>query len=371
MPSGSGSGSGSAAAVVPLTAEQKVVRATYRLAMRHGRKATDAKAYAEAIAAFDEAVKARPTDPRALAERGFAKLLAGTDLESASADFDHAADQTRDPKILGMIWFNRGLVDDKLGHPDAALVDYFLANKLSPSKAAAGKLAGKQVCPIRLDSDRELGTAAPIDAADWLALGTALPDGFQADAHPKTSAESHALILNGAKDTGLPTTIIVGEFNGKNAYLVDKHGKGLRAVLLGGEVGGRCSGSVDFAIAGVQGDLVHVRGTEQVGGGMSDMCVKTSTPHGPDAMVYASDMFVCTGAADEDSMGTACFNGPPTLRDLVIDRSTGKRVIIAEQEVLGDIGPAAQTTVQAVLAPDGLHLSGLDCDQVVPRPRAK
>jgi hypothetical protein len=27
--------------------------------------------------------------------------------------------------------------------------------------------------------------------------------------------------------------------------------------------------------------------------------------------------------------------------------------------------------VQAVLAPDGLHLSGLDCDQVVPRPRAK
>ncbi len=141
---GSGTGRGAGSRVTPVTAADKAADATYRAAMKRGRKATDAKTYPDAIAAFDEALKARPNEPHALAERGFAKLLAGTDLDSASGDFDHAADATKDPKLLGMIWFNRGLVDDKLGHADAALVDYYLANQLLPSKTVAAKIAGKK-----------------------------------------------------------------------------------------------------------------------------------------------------------------------------------------------------------------------------------
>jgi hypothetical protein len=356
---GSGSGSGTLA-VQPLTAEQRTARASYRAAMARGRKATDAKAYADAITAFDDALKARPNEPHALAERGFAKLLAGTDLDAASADFDHAADATRDPKLLGMIWFNRGLADDKLGHADAALVDYYLANKSFPNKTAAGKVVGKKVCPLRVAPPAEISADPPVDAADWLALDKALD--VDTPEPPKTSAEARAAIFGSADKVALPAAVVVGSYASKAALVVaDRAGK-LRAVSVAHAMGGRCSGSVGAEVVSVQGTLVHVRATEQVGGGTTELCHSGSG----DGVVAE-----CTGAEGEEPQGTACDDTGTTVRDVVIDLATGTRLLVAEQAAPATSDASAVALddarlVKATLAADGLHLSGLGCDQVLP-----
>lgn len=223
-------GSGSDAKAPP-PIEDKAVSAAFRAAMKKGRKATDAKDYAGAIAGFDEALEARPNDPHAIAERGFAKLLAGTDLTGASGDFDHAADLTHDPKLLSMIWFNRGLTDEKLGNSSAALTDYYLANQLLPSKSAAAKLAGKAVCQARVGVPAELSSDPPIDAADWLALAKAM-DALDDLGDPTTSDDARKAMLGDDKPPTLPTTMVVGGYTGKTAYIVGKHGAGLRAIAV-------------------------------------------------------------------------------------------------------------------------------------------
>lgn len=60
------------------TPKQIAANKAYRAAMTRGRKATDAKDYDKAIAAFDEALAAKPGDARARAEQGFAYLLNGS-----------------------------------------------------------------------------------------------------------------------------------------------------------------------------------------------------------------------------------------------------------------------------------------------------
>ncbi len=358
-----GAGSGSADATAPLTAQQKAAIVSYRVAMARGRKATDAKAYDTAIAAFDDALTARPGDPRAYAERGFAKLLAGTDLAAASADFDHAADGTRDSKLLGMIWFNRGLTDDKLARPDAALVDYYLANQLLPSKAAAGKLAGKKVCPLRIESPDERGAAEFVDAADWLALATKL-DLLDTLDRPKTNAAARLAILGPATKPELPVAVTLGSsYGGKTGYIVLDRGGSLRAVPVAMAAGGRCSGSVGADVVTVQGDLVYARAAEQVGGGITPMCHVGS---GDDGAIKE-----CTGADDEEHQGNACDDTGTTLRDVVIDRKSGKVLFVAEQAQPPDSDgkgiPATDARlVQVSLAARGMHLTGLGCEQVVP-----
>ena len=360
---GSGSGATAADAKAPLTAEQKAAIVAYRVAMARGRKATDAKGYADAIAAFDDALKARPNDPRAYAERGFAKLLAGTDLAAASADFDHAADGTRDPKLLGMIWFNRGLTDDKLARPDAALVDYYLANQLLPSKAAAGELAGKTVCPLRVESPDERSAAAFVDAADWLALATKL-DLLDTLDQPKTNAAARLAILGPDTKPELPIAVTLGSsYGGKTAYIVLARGGALRAVPVAMEVGGRCSGSVGAGVVTVQGDLVYARAAEQVGGGITAMCHVGS---GDDGVIKE-----CTGADDEEHQGNACDDTGTTLRDVVLDKKSGKVLFVAEQAQPPDpdgkgIPATDARLVQVSLGAGGLHLSGIGCEQVVP-----
>ena len=54
----------------PLTEDDKAKLKAYNAGLLAGRKATVDKDYAAAIKGFDEALTARPDDPRALSERG-------------------------------------------------------------------------------------------------------------------------------------------------------------------------------------------------------------------------------------------------------------------------------------------------------------
>lgn len=127
-------------------------RKAYGAAMTEGRTAAATKKYAPAIDAFTRALVAAPEDPRALAERGHARLLS-KDLDGANADLTTALAMAdpNDMKLKAQIELDRGALDDALADmgkaPErrgVAVGHYRRANELSPSAAAAAHMSG---CP--------------------------------------------------------------------------------------------------------------------------------------------------------------------------------------------------------------------------------
>ena len=365
---GSASGSADAAAAAATAARVK-----YRDAMRRGRVATDARRYDDAVAAFTDALAARPDDARALGERGFARLLGATivDLPYAEQDLDDAAARTHDPKLLSEIWFNRGLVEDKRGEQENAVVDFFLANQLRPTTAAAARLAGKTVCPARVETSTAglPGVAdpdnrsKPIDAASWLALLHAMTFAIIDDAHPpRDDADARAAL--GVSSKKLPAIAVAGRAgSGRAAYLVAKHGDGVRAYPLGYDDGGRCAGQLDLAIAKIAGPIVLVHGSVLPEGGMTEMCHRSADDAEP---------IPCTGGSGEVDAGEACFAPAATLHDLAIDTATGKVVDVSRPVPTVDTA-ATRVTVQLAGAGSdsgsaAVKLSGVSCDRVVTWP---
>ncbi|MCA9519296.1 MAG: tetratricopeptide repeat protein, partial [Myxococcales bacterium] len=88
-----------------------------------GRKATKAKRWAEAIAAFDAALAADGSYAPALSGRGYARLLRaeGGDLDAARLDFEAAlAAEPKDGKFRAAVMFNLGVLAEKAGRKDEA-----------------------------------------------------------------------------------------------------------------------------------------------------------------------------------------------------------------------------------------------------------
>jgi hypothetical protein len=340
------------AAAAP-TAKEIAASKAYRAAMTRGRKATDAKEYEKANAAFEEALAAKPGDARARAEQGYAYLLNGS-LLGASEAFEMAAQGTKDRKLLSQIWFNRGLLDDKRDEPENAVVDYYIANRLSPSAAAKKKLAGKKVCPIHIEHNfaLEYHDAKAVDGADWVALIKQMP--FAQDKPATNDAALQALTGETAAPT-LPTVVIAGESgSGRMAYLVVKRGAQMRAIPIAAEVGGRCPGSVSFGVESAKGDRVHVHGTVLLEGGYTFMCRDPKT----------DNRVECTGKDGEEQGGSACFAGTPTEADFVIDVASGKALVVASRPMLADTDePLGKIAI--TLEATGLKIAGLDCDRVV------
>jgi tetratricopeptide (TPR) repeat protein len=129
--------------------------------LREGRKATLAKEYEEARTAFTRCIDVSKANGRAISERGYAAMLANQ-LELAEADFDDARRLTTDSKLLAQIWFNIGLVREKHGEIDNALVAFSQSYQLSPSKAAKDHMAAKPVpCKDANGQAAKPGTSFP------------------------------------------------------------------------------------------------------------------------------------------------------------------------------------------------------------------
>jgi len=122
-------------------------RTRYADAIVRGRAATVAKKYADAIAAFGEALTAIPSDARALSERGYARLLSG-DNANAEKDFNTAIDAVpkSDRKLTAQIYYNLGLVAEKLG--DSGSGAYFRSSyEYNATAAAKAKMS---TCPVTI-----------------------------------------------------------------------------------------------------------------------------------------------------------------------------------------------------------------------------
>jgi hypothetical protein len=116
----------------PITPEEQAVARRFLDALSRGRVATRKKNYPDAISAFDEALKANPFHPRALSERGFARLQSG-DLEGAERDLYAALGGSPEPAVLSAATFNLALIAERRGQAELAtqLRDAARANRVS------------------------------------------------------------------------------------------------------------------------------------------------------------------------------------------------------------------------------------------------
>lgn len=134
---------------------------TYLAELSAGRKATLAKDYEQAEAHFSKCLEALPGDPRALAERGYARLLANK-LPEADADLAAAAQRAPSSAVLVQIVHNRMLVARQRG--DEAAAKSFEAEK---KKLKAGRrLPSGVTCNSDVsDSDLEPIVTTSLDDA--------------------------------------------------------------------------------------------------------------------------------------------------------------------------------------------------------------
>ncbi len=349
-PPATGSAAPAAATAPPpdaLPPEDPKVRAAYRAGMREGRKATDAKRYKVAIAGFDAAIVAKPNDARALGERGYARLLEGSDLDAAMRDLDAAASGTKDRKHLSTIWFNRGLLHEKRGDATNATASFAIANLMRPTKAAAAKLVGKAACTVEVLRAFAIEDHLPVQAADWLALAKALP--HNDDEVPADTEDALDRLTDAKTEPELPTIVATRTFDQEVAYVVWRARGKLMATPIGLAWRGRCSGSMEFAIEDSTNSLVHVTGAEEAMGGHTYMCEGKG-----------DDLVECQGADDEVPAGTACLGGSTVIRDLVIDLATGRTVIAVEQFDTGTPRP------KIVLTDNALTIRGQNCARTEP-----
>ncbi len=130
-----------------------------------------------------------------------------------------------------------------------------------------------------------------------------------------------------------------------------RDGAGLVAVRIGQEIGGRCPGEVDFAIAAVSGSTVHVHGTEVLEGGYTFVCIPAKGEPHP-----------CTDAewkGDAVQRQSACLGGEVTERDVVVDLAAARALVTVDRPR----GDKARVTAQ--LKGSSLELRGAGCERAI------
>ena len=353
-----------APAARPATEEEKKNFAEYVAAIGRGRKATIAKDYAAAAHAFDEALAVRPNDARALAEKGYAELgaksfhRARTDLEAASATTDEA---------LGtQVWFNLGLVDEALKNDADALVDFWFANQLHPSAAAAGRIAGRAVCPVRVNGARIAAT----HASSWLEVAREmhkLGNEPIRESTPKTEADAKKELL--ASDTPLIVPgkgtfhfVRVGDMTSAFVRFTQVVQESGADFWLYPQVGAQSSSGMGvdtpeptLTIDRV-GRWVHVSAGEQTFT-FFYFCSESDASY---------DVFQCTGDPKEVQVGPSGGHplGPVEYTEFFFDPDAHAQVLTLEDHASGRFSSISDggkgTSVRA--DGDGIELDGLGCN---------
>ena len=145
----------------------------YREALTAGGKHVAERNFSDAIDAYSAALAAVPADPRALAGRGHANLLAGH-LDAATADLHAAADHASESRLAAEIHLDLGLLAEQRNDPERALTEFSLANLFAPSSTAAEKIAGRTTClaDIAIADSTTRPAPAGKKPTSWLELWT-------------------------------------------------------------------------------------------------------------------------------------------------------------------------------------------------------
>lgn len=346
------------------SAEELAAHAAYKAEMQAGRTQTKVKAYAEAIAAFDRALAKRPQQPRALAERGYAKLLAN-DLVGARADLEAARERSDDPQRLGPIWFNLGLVEEAAGDVEAARRAFTRSNELRPGKAVQAKLAGATACTAELDRTPVAGK----QLASWKALHDHLLAGFAEEGEPpltdiKAIKSAMCFDQKRPEDPLWDLCFYQASFTNSHSNVLVGPGQG-RGLVLYGELGsaesGACQTSGKLTVTSV-GSLLHARWVE--------------FGRDWDAIPLKDRKADCDDEIDECEL--ECRDFSVTVDDYVIDPAAAQRILRVRrttnavprpnddvrQSVAAEVVEAT-LPVRVTVAEDGVTLRGGGCDETV------
>lgn len=331
----------------------------YTSALGRGRTATIAKRYPDAFKAFDEALAIRPNDARALAEKGYAELLAGK-LDDAADDLGSAS-TTTDRDLGAQVWFNLGLVDEARKHPDRALVAFWFSDKLHSSGATQKRLAGRTVCPVTVDSAH---TAAK-RAADWRDVAKTIREGLPETCRTVPSAEADAkaalvmgaavtvpgkgdffLVRNAKLEDCFISELFVVQVSGKDMWLYPAVGSGV-------SVGSRIDQEDDVSIERL-GAWIHVA---QISAPVTQVYTCEHADAG------RPRIYDCDGTPGERMVGVAHPQAPPTYVDHILDADAHARVLRLEDAASSRFAEAVDggRVTRLRLDSDALSLDGFGC----------
>lgn len=321
--------------------------AAYWKAMTDGRKATLAKKYDDAYAAFDKALKSVPDDARALSERGYAKLLA-KDYKGAVADLDKSVVRTSDKKLLGQIYYNYGLAAEGEGDTEAARSAFARSNAYNPTPAAKKKLDGKSVCTAVIEEHKPSTDAHEFaswklayeelrksheDLDAWVSEETTLGKGFCTNKWKKGDA----------------CVVVTQDVMLHELYVLvpTKAGKVVSFELE--MVGGRCGGEIEAKLVSDEGDVTHLNWRSSQGI--------------PVFVTEKGGEIVPCGEKDTDC-STACGDDATTFADLFIAKDKGESMLYVGREADSDKDPLKVTVEMPTVT-----IKGKGCD--AERPLAK
>jgi hypothetical protein len=205
----------------PLTPAEVLHAKAYLEALKRGRKATVAKTYADAVAAFTEALSEKPGDTQALAERGYAELL-DDQLAAAEKDLKEARASARARLLTSQIEYNLGLVAKKRGKVDFAEALFAHAKAIR-----AGADAGpppQQPCDVGvdygpLDTESSFGKGDPLTlegCASWKACFDRVAAVAAADGDSLTVVDAGAIGEDLAR-----ATLLGPQGESQGAWLID------------------------------------------------------------------------------------------------------------------------------------------------------
>lgn len=131
----------------------RALRATFREALREGRKLVQAKKYDEGLKRFEEARKIDPNNARILSEIGWAAFLAG-DLDRAERANADSVRFAQDDNVKGASLYNLGRVAEQREQLDLAARHYERSlavrdNKIVAKRLAALKAKGASAAAVR------------------------------------------------------------------------------------------------------------------------------------------------------------------------------------------------------------------------------
>ena len=150
-----------AAAQISPAAPSKAQVESYRALLRDGRRAVQAKRFADGIALYEKALALRPGDPRLLVELGWAAFLSG-DLDRAASATRRGLAGVRGTAAEGAALYNLGRIAEQRGDKNEAARRYRESLAVRPNAAVRERLGA--VAPeaaLAAATQTEQATAAP------------------------------------------------------------------------------------------------------------------------------------------------------------------------------------------------------------------
>lgn len=319
---------------------------TYWKAMNDGRKATLAKKYDDAYAAFDRALVAMPDDARAISERGYAKLLA-KDYVGAVADLDKAVARTKDRKLLGQIYYNYGLAAEAKGDAAAAKAAFARSNEYNPTPAAAKKLGDQPACTAIIAA--EAPSASQKTFGSWKEAYESTRKDFAELPAWSSEASTLASLCSNKWSKGASCVAKLGEFPLFEARLYTPTSDGKVVMFELAVAGGRCGAEIDVKLTSDEGDVAHVSWETRQG-----ISVLLTEKNG--------EMVECT--EKDDNCMSACGDDEVTYADLFVAKDKGESMLYVGREAENDKDPIKLSVEMPVV-----KIKGKGCDAERPLAR--